>query len=265
MSELVTYAVDGDVAVLTLNDPSQRNALSPEMQDALLAALAHLRSEPAPRCAILTGAGAAFSAGGNPKRMLEPGLYPDMSPEQLVRFYQSTFQRLPLAIEAVEIPLIAAVNGPAIGAGCDLVAMCDLRIAADTANFASSFVKLGLAPGDGGAWILPRAIGEANAGEMMLTGDLYDANAALRMGLVSRVSPSPQLMDDAMQLARRIGANSPIAVRQVKRLMRDCRTIALPEALRLSALAQAALHKTHDHREAVEAFLEKRDPQFTGS
>jgi enoyl-CoA hydratase/carnithine racemase len=195
-----------------------------------------------------------FSAGGDPKRMLAPGLYQDMDDAELRAFYRNGIQRLPKALDALPIPLIAAVNGAAIGAGCDLACFCDLRIAAEEASFASSFVKLGLVPGDGGAWILPRVVGAA-----------VDAAAALRMGLVSAVTPAAELMDAAQRLARQILANPPHAVRLAKQLIAECATLDLDAALARSAELQATCHKTHDHREAVLAFLEKRPAKYLGA
>jgi enoyl-CoA hydratase/carnithine racemase len=258
------YRKEGPIVTITLNDVERRNGLSPEMVDALVALLGRLQDDPEVRCAILTANGAVFSAGGDPRRMLEPGLYPDMSTEQLRRFYKSGIQRLPMALLAVDVPIIAAVNGPAIGAGCDLACWCDLRIASTAATFASSFVKLGLVPGDGGAWLLPRVVGATVAAEMLLTGDTYDAAAAQKMGLVSAVVAPETLGGEALQRAARIAANPPHAVRLTKRLMAESRELTAAAALELSASMQALCHKMADHREAVEARIAKRNPNFTG-
>jgi enoyl-CoA hydratase/carnithine racemase len=188
MATPVDYSRDGGVVTITLNAPERHNGLAPDMVDALLAALDQLGADRDARCAILTGAGTSFSAGGDPKRMLAKGLYPDMSTAELRQFYKRGIQRLPLAFQDIDVPIIAAINGPAIGAGCDLACLCDLRIASDTATFASSFVKLGIIPGDGGAWLLPRLIGRANAMELLLTGDSIDAQTARAMGLISFIA-----------------------------------------------------------------------------
>jgi enoyl-CoA hydratase/carnithine racemase len=258
------YRTDGPIVTITLNNPDRRNGLSPDMVDALVAMLVRLQEDPQARCAILTGAGAVFCAGGDPRRMLEPGLYPDMSTEQIRRFYQTGIQRLPTAFLALDVPIIAAVNGPAVGAGCDLACWCDMRIASSAATFASSFVKLGLVPGDGGAWLMPRIVGSANAAQMLLTGDTFDAVAAQRMGLVSEVVSPEALMEQAVQRAARIAANPPHAVRLTKRLLVEGRNLSAAAALELSACMQAMCHKTADHREAVTARLEKRPANFTG-
>jgi enoyl-CoA hydratase/carnithine racemase len=161
--------------------------------------------------------------------------------------------------------VIAAVNGPAIGAGCDLACMCDLRIAGESARFAESFVKLGIVPGDGGAWLLPRVVGFAKASEMALTGDAIDAHEALAYGLVSKVVPDGELLAEAHKLAARIAVNPTNAVRMTKRLLWESRTSSLDGLLELSAAMQALAHATDDNREAISAFLEKRKPDFTGS
>lgn len=264
MDSPVDYRRDGHVATLTLNTPELHNSLSPELVTALIAALEKLDADAEARCAILTGAGASFSAGGNPKRMLAEGLYVDMSPAELRRFYKQGIQRLPLAFQALDVPIIAAVNGAAIGAGCDLACLCDIRLAADSATFASSFVKLGIVPGDGGAWLLPRLIGQSNAMEMLLTGARIDAGTAQRMGLVSLVTSRDTLLEEALQRARQIAANPPHAVQLAKRLVTESRQLPLSAALELAASMQSMCHRMDDHREAVTAFLEKREPRFTG-
>lgn len=264
MHQPVDYQNEHGIVTITLNRPEKRNGLSPQMVDGLIHALERLSADAEARCAVLTGAGSTFSAGGDPKRMLEPGLYPDMTTVETVRFYQQGIQRLPLAFSAVDVPIVAAVNGPAIGAGCDLICLCDIRIASSNAKFASSFVKLGLVPGDGGAWLLPRIVGLSNASEMMLTGDAIDARAALAMGLVSSVVEPDNLIAEAYKRARSIAANPPHGVRLTKRLIAECEHLTLPGALQLSANMQALCHKMSDHREAVTAVIEKRAPQFTG-
>ncbi len=264
MTSPVDYCREGPIVTIRLNDPANRNGLSPAMVEALCAALARLNQESDVRCAILTAEGSVFSAGGDPRRMLAPGLYPDMSAEQIRQFYRAGIQRLPIALSKLDVPLIGAINGPAVGAGCDLACWCDLRIASDKATFAFSFVKLGLVPGDGGAWLIPRLIGLSNAAELLLTGDTLNADEARKMGLISDVVSAEDLLPRARALAGRIAANAPHAVRMTKRLMSESSTMNLSSALELSASLQAACHKMADHREAVEARIEKRPPQFTG-
>jgi enoyl-CoA hydratase/carnithine racemase len=258
----VLFARDGDVAVITLNRPDSRNPLDQEMQDALIAAVQRLDTEPGIRVAILTGAGTAFSSGGNVRRM--GAATAERTPPQARHYYRHGIQRIPLAIERSETPIIAAVNGPAIGAGCDLSCMCDIRIAAESARFAESFVKLGIIPGDGGAWLLPRVVGFAKASEMALTGDQLSAAEALACGLVSKVVPDAELMDAARAIAARIAANPPQAVRMTRRLLREAWNAKLDAVLELSAAMQAVAHTTADHKEALAAMREKRKPVFRG-
>ena len=160
------------------------------------------------------------------------------------------------------MPTIAAVNGPAIGAGLDLVTMCDIRIASERATFAESFVKVGIVPGDGGAWLLPRAVGMAAASEMAFTGEALSATQALEYRLVSRVVPHETLLDEAMAIARKIAANPAGVLRMTKRLLREGERSSLESLLELSASYQAHAHQTADHHEAVNAFIEKRPPNF---
>jgi enoyl-CoA hydratase/carnithine racemase len=265
MTQLVQCEKSGGVATLTLNRPELRNPVSDsDMIEALLAALESVETDDEVRVAILTGAGTAFSTGGNIKKMVGAGGLRDTLPVRTRQNYKRGIQRLPLAFEALEIPVIAAVNGPAIGAGCDLACMCDIRIAARSATFAESFIKLGIVPGDGGAWLLPRVVGFAKASDMALTGDTLSADEALACGLVSRVVPNERLMPEAQEIAARIAQNPRFAVRLTKRLLREAQNNSLATVLEMSAAMQALAHATMDHEEAVAAMLEKRKPRFRG-
>lgn len=266
MSGPVLFEQAGAVATLTLNNPELQNPISDlEMVEALTAALDRLNADRSIRCAILTGAGKGFSSGGNLRRMGLPGELGGGAPADTPAGYRDGIQRIPLAFERLEVPIIAAVNGAAIGAGCDLACMCDIRIASDRATFAESFVKLALIPGDGGAWLLPRAVGYSKACEMAFTGDRIDAAEALACGLVSRVVPADELMASAQALAQRISANPPHALRMAKRLIMNGRHSRLAEHLELAAGFQALAHSTDDQREAVAAFRDKRPPAFRGA
>jgi enoyl-CoA hydratase/carnithine racemase len=266
LTQAVLYEADADgIVTLTLNQPDMRNPLTDSaMLEGLLAAIERLDADPAARVAILTGAGKGFSSGGNIQEMRAGGNINGGTPVATRRNYKRGIQRLPLAFAALEVPVIAAVNGAAVGAGCDLTCMCDLRIAGESARFAESFVKVGLIAGDGGSWLLPRVIGWSKAAEMALTGDMIDAQEALACGLVSKVVPDAELMDAARALARRIAVNPPHAVRMTKRLLWEGRRTDLAPLLEMASAMQAAAHATHDHAEAVEAFLAKRPPHFTG-
>jgi enoyl-CoA hydratase/carnithine racemase len=253
------------ILTVTLNLPERRNPISDlTMIDALLATMAEADADLGVRAVILTGAGTAFSSGGDLKQMkagvgLRAGL-----PAQTRRNYRTGIQRLPLAFHALEVPVIAAVNGPAIGAGLDLACMCDVRIAAKSACFAESFVRVGIVPGDGGAWLLPRVIGFSRATELALTGEMIDADAALACGLVSHVVDDDALMAKAREVAGKIAANPPHAVRMTKRLLREGQTATLANILEMSAAMQSLAHATRDNDEAIDAFIEKRAPVFRG-
>jgi enoyl-CoA hydratase/carnithine racemase len=265
MSEAVLYAQDGAVVTLTLNEPDTRNAMSPAIIDALVAACARVNADMTVGCVVVTGIGKGFSSGGNIKEMRDKkGLF-DGTPAEIRRGYLHGIQRVPLALYDLETPVIAAVNGAAIGAGCDLALMCDIRIAADDAQFAESFMRVGLVSGDGGAWFLPRVVGLSRAYEMTFTGDFIDATRAVEMGLASRAVPAARLMDEAMALARRIAAQPPHSLRMCKKLLRDAMTIGLPASLEMAASMQALAQHTADQHEAVMALFEKRAPHFTGT
>ena len=254
---------DGAILTLTMNQPATRNALTGNSAvDEFVQACAAITTDRSIRVVILAAEGPVFSSGGNVKDM-QRFFTQDMSPELIRDEYRNGIQRLPKALFNLDVPVIAAVNGPAIGAGLDLACMCDIRIASDKATFAESFVKVGIVPGDGGAWLLPRAVGMSKAAEMAFTGDGISAQEALACGLVSRVVAPESLMDEARALARKIAANPGGVLRMTKRLLREGQNSSLDSLLELSASFQAIAHKTAAHKEAVMAFVEKRAPKFS--
>jgi enoyl-CoA hydratase/carnithine racemase len=262
MNPFLQQSRQDGILTLVMNQAETRNALTGNTAvQELVDACAAIAADTSVRCVILTGAGKAFSSGGNVKdmaRFFEQEIPPDRIREE----YRQGIQRLPKALYQLDVPVIAAVNGPAIGAGLDLACMCDLRIASEAAMFAESFVKVGIIPGDGGAWLLPRAVGMAKAAEMAFTGEPIGAAEALRCGLVSQVVAADDLMPAAVALAQRIAANPPAVMRMTKRLLREGQSLGLDSLLELSAAYQAIAHKTAEHREAVQAFIEKRKPVF---
>ncbi|MGH6870130.1 MAG: crotonase/enoyl-CoA hydratase family protein [Rhizomicrobium sp.] len=264
MSALL-FEKSGPVVTLTLNRPDARNPLGEEGDGELFAeACARINADRELRCVILTGAGKAFSAGGNLKSMRErSGTFSGVGVHIRER-YRNGIHRLVRALWAVELPMIAAVNGPAIGLGNDVACLADMRIAAENAIFGATFLKIGLVPGDGGAWILPRTIGHARAAELFFTGDTIDAATALSWGLVSRVVPSATLMDEARALAARISRQPPDVLRMTKKLMREGQSVSFDTIMEMSAAMQSLAHLTADHREAVTAFFEKREGRYTG-
>lgn len=265
MSDVLLYQQEGSVVTLTMNHDETRNAISSDaMIDAFEAAARKINRDDSVSVVVLTGAGKAFSSGGNVKDMHEKEGMFGGSPVELREGYRRGIQRIPLAMNNLEVPLIAAVNGPAIGAGCDLAMMCDIRIASTKAKFAESFAKIGIIPGDGGAWFLPRAIGMSRACEMAFTGEAVDADTALSWGMVSQVAEPEELMTAAYKMAERIAVNPPRALRMTKKLLKEGQKVSLETLLELSASMQALAHHTSDHGEAVAAMLEKREPRFTG-
>lgn len=264
MSSFLQSSREGAVLTLTMNQPQTRNALTGNTAvQELVDACAAITLDAGIRCVILTGAGPVFSSGGNVKDM-KRFFEQDISPELIREEYRNGIQRLPKALYNLDVPVIAAINGAAIGAGLDLTCMCDIRIASNTATFAESFVKVGIVPGDGGAWLLPRVVGMSKASEMAFTGDVLTADAALACGLVSRVVAPEALLAEAQKLAARIAANPGGVLRMTKRLLREGQRSTLESLLELSAGYQAIAHKTADHKEAVMAFVEKRKPVFGG-
>jgi enoyl-CoA hydratase/carnithine racemase len=251
------------VLLLTMSSPDTRNALTgPEQFEDFEQTCAEVNDDASVRCVVLTGEGSAFCAGGNVKDMRDrQGLFAG-DPFDQADAYRKGIQRIPRAIHSLNVPVIAAVNGPAVGAGCDLATMCDIRIASSRAMFAESFVKLGIIPGDGGAWFLPRAVGYSNACKMAFSGEPVQAEEALAMGLVSEVVEPEALIDRSLALAASIAANPPHAVRLTKQLMRASEKASLSELLDMSAAFQAVCHAEPDHMEAVNAFFEKRPGNY---
>ncbi len=259
----LTQTRDGAVLILTMSQPQTRNALTGNSAaDEFVQACADIQADRTVRVVVLTGEGPVFSSGGNVKDM-QRYFQQQLSPESIREEYRRGIQRIPKALYPLDVPVIAAVNGPAIGAGLDLACMCDIRIASDSATFAESFVKVGIVPGDGGAWLLPRVIGMSRAAEMAFTGEAVNAQQALAWGLVSRVVPGGELMPAALDLARRIAVNPGSVLRMTKRLLREGERATLESLLEMSASFQAIAHLEPDHHEAVRAFVEKRPPKFS--
>jgi enoyl-CoA hydratase/carnithine racemase len=248
-----------NIAVLTLNRPDIRNALTHmEIIEEIVDACETVQKNETIKCLILTGAGSAFSAGGNVKDMIDrKGMFSGDPPTQREN-YRNGIQRIPLALQRLDVPTIAAVNGPAIGAGCDLSCMCDLRIASNTAKFGETFVSLGIIPGDGGAYFLPRVVGFSKALELALTARVIDAEEALRIGLVNEVVPAEGLMTRSMEVASEIARHPGHALRLAKRLFYLSQGKSLEDTLELSAAYQALCHHAPEHMTALNEFFAKQ-------
>ena len=263
MASFLKIQRDGAIQILTMSQPETRNALTGNTAvDELVKACNAIRLDTSIRVVVLTAEGPVFSSGGNVKDMLR-FQNQKLLPETIREEYRNGIQRLPRALYNLDVPVICAINGPAIGAGLDLTCMCDIRIASEKATFAESFVKVGIVPGDGGAWLLPRAVGMSKAAEMAFTGDSLSAQEALACGLVSRVVAPEKLMEEALKLANKIAANPGGVLRMTKRLLREGERSTLDSLLEISAGYQAIAHMTPDHHEAVNAFIEKRLPNFS--
>lgn len=265
MSEFLVYEQTGNVVTLTMNHPDTRNALSDNEQfQEFVDVCDRINRDISVRAVVLTGAGKSFCAGGNIKHMREWAEHGEGPPFGIRNRYKYGIQQIPLAVYNLEVPTIAAVNGAAIGAGCDLACMCDVRIASEHAKFAESFVKLGIIPGDGGAWLLPRVVGMSNAAMMTFTGDTLDAQQSLSIGLVSKVVSAEELLKEATELASRMAANPPHALRLAKQMLREGQHMRLDSLLEMASAFQAISHCAEDHKEAINAVFDKRDPQFKG-
>jgi enoyl-CoA hydratase/carnithine racemase len=261
----ILFEINNGMATLILNRPSTRNIITdPGMIDEIEAALGKVNADKSIQVLILTAADPAFSSGGNIKEMAKKqGMFSGTA-EEIAQNYKATIQRIPLAMQQVEVPTIAAVNGPAIGAGCDLAMMCDMRVASQKAKFGETFLNVGLIPGGGGAYFLPRVVGMAKACELTFTADVIDAHTALEIGMVNYVVPHDQLLAKANELAAKIAAKPPAALRMAKKLLHMGQDASLADLLDQSATFQGRCHHTEDHIEALAAMFEKREPKFEG-
>ena len=265
MSKSVLYEQDDRIVKITLNRPDTRNALSGDIIEGLVEYIQKADKDKNVGCVILTGAGKSFSSGGNLQEIKDMTTKDQMTQAQLENWYRFGIQKIPLTMNSIDVPVVAAVNGHAIGAGNDLCTMCDIRIAGEDAKFSESFLRIGIIPGDGGSWFLPKIIGLARANEMILTCDVLDANKALDWGLVSKVVSNENLIVEAKQIAKIIAAQPPEASRRAKRLLRMSQNVPLQDALEMAASQQSMLQQLDDHREAIDALLEKRKPIYKNS
>jgi len=256
----VLYEVKGHVAIITLNRPEAKNAFSIEMITLWNEYLKNARNDINVRVLIVTGKGDTFCSGGDIQEMAEGRLRSwDMK-----NFVWEGVHRIVLNLEDMDKPVIAAINGAAMGAGMDMAIMCDIRICSDRARFAESYVNMGVVPGDGGAYFLPRLIGISKALELLLTGDVINPGEALKLGIVNRVVPHEDLLNEAFRLSEKIAKKPPQAVRMIKRAVYQAQTSSLRSHLDYISSQLALLTETEDHVEAAKAFLERRKPVFTG-
>ena len=265
-AELVRYRLDDHVATITINRPQVSNALNRpayrELYARLEEAFRQAHRDPDVLAVILTGEGKAFCSGDDVREIMLAAPSPDATP----RARDPKPKPTPAAVAVLDCdkPVIAAVNGPAVGWGMDLTLFCDIRIASDRARFGELFVKRGLVSDIGGLWRLPQIVGPSKAAELLFTGDVIDAHEAERIGLVSRVVPHDDLIPTATTLAEKIAANPPIAVRYLKEGLRRSTYGDINDLGAYVGQSLAYLFTTEDHKEGAQSFIEKREPKFTG-
>ncbi len=262
----VTINQQDSCQVITLDNPEVKNAINEEMQLELAEALNNASADIGVRSVVLTGKGNVFCSGADTRRIAsKEGVFEGTSAPRTRHGYTHGVQVMSKAFYNCEVPIIAAVNGPAIGLGFDLTTQCDIRIASENALFSEAFVTFGLIPGDGGFWYLPRIVGYSRAVEMTITGERVDASTAEKWGLVSRVVAKGKALEAALELAASISKRPPQTVRLSKKLIRDAEHLSFHDALDLGAMAQAVLTGSEDQAEAAAAMRERRDGDFTGT
>jgi enoyl-CoA hydratase/carnithine racemase len=255
MTDQLKFSVDDGIGRIVLNRPERMNAFTFEMIDAWRAAIEECRRDDAVKVVVVTGAGAAFCSGGD---IVEMGDRLEQTPEQRKAELFDRIERIPLALEDLDKPVIAAVNGVATGAGMDMALMCDLRYAAQGARFAETYVNVGLVPGAGGAHFLPRLVGVSKALELFWTGDFIDADEAMRIGIVNKVFPDADLVTQVEKIARKIAKAPPLTLRMVKRAIYQGMRNDLRTNLDLISSHYAVITATDRHKEAVRSFIAKR-------
>ena len=254
------YRVENGVGTILLNRPEKKNAFTLEMLHLWAEIYREVRTDDNVGAIVLTGAGDAFCSGGD-LGGLAPG---EPTPYDRKAFLTDHVHRVIFALEELDKPVIAAVNGAAVGAGMDMSLMCDMRFAARSARFSEGYVRVGLVPGDGGAYFLPRLVGMAKALELLLTGDFVDAVEAHRVGIVNRVYEDEELAEETRRFAERLAAGPPLVTRMIKRTVYQSVRSDLRTSVDLVSSHMAIAQSTEDSKEALSAFLEKREPEFRG-
>ena len=258
----IIFKKEGRVATIMLNRPDSLNAVGGTMREDIINTIQDVKGDKNIGVLVMTGAGRAFCAGGNIKEMEK--LSVEISLAERREFIRTVSHRIITEIRGLGKPVIALINGHAIGAGCNIALACDMRIASEKAKFGVGFLNMGLASDYGGLYFLPRLVGTAKALELYFTGDMIDATEAERIGMVNKIVPLEELERYTYELASRIAEKAPIAMGMIKEIMYKGLNMDLVAELDLEASAQSICLKTEDHREGVRAFLEKRKPVFKG-
>lgn len=260
-NQVVLFEQKGNVGIITLNRPKMRNAFNMEMINSWYKILQEIKDNPEIRAIIVTGAGEAFCSGGDLNEIEE---VVSRSSIERKNFLWKGVHNVARALLEIDKPVIAAINGPAFGAGLDMALLCDIRLASESAKLCESYVSVGLVPGNGGTYLLPKIVGMAKAMELFFTGDVIDAQEAKRIGLVNEVYPDDQLMNAAMKMAEKIAAGPPIQMAMIKRQLLQSMNGTLTEHLDFASSNMAVAMDTEDRKEAFQAFREKRKPNFKG-
>jgi enoyl-CoA hydratase/carnithine racemase len=261
----ILFQIDQGIATMTLNRPDIRNAITHrEIIEEIKSVCKQVNEDMDIKVLIVTAVDPAYSSGGNVKDMKDrKGMFQG-TPAQIMEKYRSNLQDVLLSIYNVEIPTIAAINGSAVGAGCGLALMCDIRVASRKATFGETFLNVGLVTGDGSAFTLPRTVGMAKACELIFTGATIDADTALSVGLINYVVEHEQLSAKSNEIAANIASKPPQALRMTKRLIRTGQHSTLVQIMEEAAAFQSLCHFTEDHMEALSAMFEKRQPKYMG-
>lgn len=261
----ILFQIDQGIATMTLNRPDIRNAITHrEIIEEIKSVCKQVNEDMDIKVLIVTAVDPAYSSGGNVKDMKDrKGMFQG-TPAQIMEKYRSNLQDVLLSVYNVEIPTIAAINGSAVGAGCGLALMCDIRVASRKATFGETFLNVGLVTGDGSAFTLPRTVGMAKACELIFTGATIDADTALSVGLINYVVEHEQLSAKSNEIAANIASKPPQALRMTKRLIRTAQHSTLVQIMEEAAAFQSLCHYTEDHMEALSAMFEKRQPKYMG-
>jgi enoyl-CoA hydratase/carnithine racemase len=254
------YAVDNSVATITLDRPERKNAFTLPMIDAWVECLRSARSDDSVRVVVVTGAGDSFCSGVD-LSVLEAV---EATPLGRKKMLMDRIHQVALAVDDLDKPVIAAMRGAAVGAGLDMALLCDMRIAGRSARLSEGYIKVGLVPGDGGAWLLPRLVGPAKAMELLLTGDFVDADEALRLGMVNHVVDDESVLETAHSLAGRIAAAPPVQIAMIRRLVRQSERVDLRTHFDLVSSHFGVVTSLSDYEEAGRAFREKRPGEYEG-